>query len=200
MDERIERIFQEWTRGKNAIQARVSIYHQVRDIPYAVIPELADGRRYLEILRYGRGSCTPKHFLLGDMYKKLGLLVLYAVYPYRWDESTTHYPSRLKKLAEAMPTSHHLACRVDINGQLILVDATLDPPLKALGAPVNEEWDGISDTILPVNPCGEEQLYHPSEARLMPPRQDDERSLAFYRDFNQWLDEARRSQRTQVVE
>ena len=158
MDEIIERSFQEWTRGQNAVEARVSIYHRIRDIPYAVIPELADARRYVEILRYGRGSCTPKHFLLGDMYQKLGLMVLYVVYPYRWDEGTAEYPPRLKKLAEAMPTSHHLACRVDINGELVLVDATLDPALKVLGAPVNEEWDGKSDTKLPVNPCGEEQI------------------------------------------
>jgi hypothetical protein len=42
--------FAQWTEGKNPIQARVSIYEKVRDIPYAVVPELNDTERYLEIL------------------------------------------------------------------------------------------------------------------------------------------------------
>ena len=191
MTEIVEQRFREWTQGKNAAQAKISIYHKIRDIPYAIIPELNDAERYLEILKHGKGSCTPKHFLLCNMYQRLGMLVLYVVYPFRWDEAASDYPPRLRRLAEAMPTSYHLACRVDIGGKLVLVDATLDPALKSLGLPVNEEWDGVSDTLLPMNPCGEEQLYHPSEAYLMQARYD-EKSLAFYNEFNRWLEEVRR--------
>jgi hypothetical protein len=72
------------------------------------------------------------------------------------------------------------------------VDATLDPVLKKLGLPVNMEWDGTSSTLLPIEPCGEEQLYHPSEAYLMRPRLDDE-SIAFYNELNTWLDKVRTS-------
>ena len=57
--------FQQWVQGKDATQARVSIFEKVRDIPHAVIPELCDAERYVDILKLGRGSCTPKHFLLG---------------------------------------------------------------------------------------------------------------------------------------
>jgi len=196
MAEMVDEKFREWTRGKNAVQARVSIYQRIRDIPYAVIPELNDAERYVDILKLGKGSCTPKHFLLCNMFQRLGLLVLYVVYPYRWDDYKIYYPPRLRRLAEELPTSYHLACKVDIDGELVLVDATLDSALtnqtlKGSGLPVNEEWDGMSNTFLPMNPHGEEQLYHPSEAYLMQPR-DDEKSLAFYRELNSWFEDIRR--------
>ena len=191
IDGLIEQRFGEWTNGKNGVEARVNIYHQIRNMPYAVIPELVDAERYLEILRLGRGSCTPKHFLLCNMYQKLGMLVLYVVYPFRWDESEIDYPPRLRRLAEELPLSYHLACRVDIDGELVLVDATLDPALARLGLPVNEEWDGVSDTRLPMIPRGEEQLYHPSEASLMRARYS-EKQLAFYHELNSLLEKVRR--------
>lgn len=188
----LEQRFREWTLGKNSTEARVSIYQRIRDIPYAVIPELDNAARYIDILKLGKGSCTPKHFLLGNMYQRLGMLVLYAVYPFRWDDFEIYYPPRLRQLAKELPTSYHLACRVEIEGELILVDATLDPALERLGLPVNKEWDGMSHTLLPINPCGEEQLYHPSEAYLMLPAQYNAKSLVFYNELNSWLEDVRR--------
>jgi len=191
----LEQRFREWTQGKNGVEARVSIYQRIRDIPYAVIPELVDAERYVDILKLWKGSCTPKHFLLCNMFQRLGLLVLYVVYPYRWDDFKSYYPPRLKRLAEELPTSYHLACKVDIDGELVLVDATLDSALtnqalERFGLTVNKEWDGVSNTSLPMNPCGEEQLYHPSEAYLMQARYD-EKQLAFYRELNSWFEEIR---------
>jgi len=187
VDEKLRR----WTRDKNGLQARVSVYERVRDIPYAVIPELNDAQKYVEIFKYGRGSCTPKHLLLGNMFQRLGMLVLYAVYPFRWDEAEISYPLGLKRLAEQLPISYHLACRVDIEGKLILVDATLDPAMQKLGLLVNLAWDGVSDTLLPITPCGDEQIYHPSEVYLMQ-AQYEAKSLAFYDKLNQWLEEVRK--------
>jgi hypothetical protein len=186
----IEKKFREWTEGKNDIEARISIFEQIRDIPYATIPDLVDSERYVEIFSVGKGSCTPKHLVLCDMYQRLGFFVLYVVYPFRWDEVEIDYPPSLLKLARALPTSHHLACRVEINGELILVDATLDPPLKEMGLHVNEEWDGVNNTVLPINPCGEEEIHHPLEASLLT-AQTNEKALAFYSGLNRWLDEFR---------
>ncbi len=192
----IEQKLQAWTQDKSAIEARVNVYREIRDIPYAIVPELNDAARYAGILNLRRGSCTPKHFLLADMYRRLGMLVLYAVYPFRWDEVWDNidraYPDRLRKLSAELPTSHHLACRVDIEGKFVLVDATLDPALERAGLPVNHEWDGFHDTILPVKPCGEEQIYHPSEAYLML-AQYSELQLAFYHELNAWLEAVRQS-------
>jgi len=191
VDDLRESAFREWTAGRNDLQARISIYERIRDIPYAGIPELVDPLRYVEILRVGKGSCSPKHLLLCDMYERLGVQVLYVVYPFRWDEVEVDYPPRLRKLAGNLETSYHLACMVELDGQLRLVDATLDPPLKRLGLPVNEKWDGVNDTLLAITPRGEGEIYHPSEASLLTAPRDDN-SLAFYAELNFWLDAVRR--------
>jgi hypothetical protein len=184
--------FNQWTKGRSPLEARVNIYSRIRDIPYAIMPELIDPEKYIRIFTAGKGSCTPKHFLLCEMYQKLGMTVLYACYPFRWDEVEVDYPPKLRKLARAIPTSYHVACKVEINGELVLVDATLDPAMERLGLPVNKDWDGISDTVLPIVSCGEEQLYHPYEASHIKARLDD-KSLAFYKELNSWLVKVRRS-------
>jgi hypothetical protein len=187
----IEEKFKEWTRGRGAVEARVTIFEKVRDIPYAVVPEINNAQHYLRMLTIGKGSCTPKHFLLRDLYEKLELPVLYVVYPFRWSDLEVDYPSWLRKLAEAVPTSYHLACKVEIGGNLVLVDATVDSPLRRLGLPVNDNWDGASDMVLPVTPVGEEQVYHPSEVGDYQAGYD-EASLHFFSQMNAWLDRVRK--------
>ena len=188
----INRKFREWAKGKSAVEARISIYEKIRDIPYAIVPELISSKRYVEIFKLGRGSCTPKHFLLSSMYERLGIMVLYAVYPFRWADVEIDYPPKLRELANSLPISNHLACRVEIEGRLVLVDATVDLALGRLGLPVNSEWDGLSDTLLPIEPLGEEQLYHPYEAAYINVAIDDSH-LAFYSELNSWLEEVRKS-------
>lgn len=192
MSNAIDEKFTEWTRGKRAVESRISVFEKIRDIPYAVIPGINSVLQYRRILTVGKGSCTPKHFLLRDMYEKLGLPVLYVVYPFRWSELEVDYPAHLREVAEAMPVSHHLACKVEIGRRLVLVDATVDGPLKRLGLPVNENWDGFSNMVLPVAPVGEEQLFHPAEVRDYEARYDDV-SLEFFRRMNAWLDRVRSS-------
>lgn len=126
------------------------------------------------------------------MYERLGLLILYAVFPFRWDEVKIDYPPHLGRLAKELLINYHLAYLVDIDGELVLVDATLDLALEKLGLPVNRTWDGVGNTLLPINPCGEEQLYHPSEASFRQARYYDEKSMKFYNELNGWLGEVRR--------
>jgi len=187
----VDQKFREWTEEKSPVEARVSIFEHIRDIPYAIDPELTNPVRYAEMLKLGRGSCMPKHLLLSDMYQRLGLMVLLAVYPFRWADIELDYPPRLRELAMSMPPSMHLACKVEIEGRLVLVDATVDLALEKLGVPVNREWDGIGDTVLPIEPLEEEQLYYPSEVVPMDVSLDNER-LAFYDGLNSWLAEIRK--------
>jgi len=182
----------DWSQGKSPLEARISIYNKIRDIPYAIVPELIHHRRYAGILTIGKGSCTPKHFLLCEMYRKLGITVLYACYPFRWDEVKVDYPPTLKKMARTLPPSYHVACKAEIDGKMVLIDATLDPAMEHLGLPVNKNWDGISDTLLPIVPCGDEQLYHPNEASQIRPSLDS-KWQAFYKELNVWLAEVRKS-------
>jgi hypothetical protein len=193
IDTVLERKLREWTAGRGPVQARISVYERVRDIPYAVVPELIDSERYVDILELGRGSCSPKHFLLCEMFQRLGLLVLFVVYPFHWGERAEvmdGYP-QVRRRALSLPMSHHLACKVEIEGRLVLVDATLDPPLEKMGLPVNRHWDGFSDTRLPMVPSGPEELFHPLEAFRMQPR-SGQQWLDFYAELNSCLEEARR--------
>ena len=194
-DALLEKTFRQWTARKDAVQARISIYEKIRDIPYAVLPELNSAGRFADILALGRGSCTPKHFLLCNMFQRLGLMVLFAVYPFRWGEPAEVMVDSLeplKKMTGKLPMSHHLACRVEIDGRLVLVDATLDLPLGKAGLVVNQKWDGFSDTLLPVTPLGEEQLFHPAEAHLMEAR-SGRQWLEFYAELNNCLELVRQA-------
>jgi transglutaminase-like putative cysteine protease len=186
--------FTEWTAGKKGREAMIAVYYRVRDIPYAVLPELNSPVDWVRILELNMGSCTPKHLLLANMFRRLGLNVLYAVYPYHWAEFEELYPPELWKLALRMPPVNHLACKVEINGRFVLVDATIDPPLGKIGLPMNATWDGKSDTILPVLPIGEEEIYSQDEAGLMPPPDVTDEQRAFYRGLNMYFQRIRDGQ------
>jgi len=181
----------EWTSGRTGRDAMIAVYNKIRDVPYGVLPGLNHPTCYLRILETNMGSCTPKHLLMCNMYQRLGLNVLYAVYPYRWAEFEELYPKELWKLALKMAPAFHLACRVEINGRYALVDATMDTPLGRIGLPINKSWDGESDTVLPILPVGEEELYYPSEANLMPPPDVDNNARSFYEGLNSCFQEIR---------
>jgi hypothetical protein len=190
----VDKKFNEWTQGLDPLQARISVFRHVRDIPYAVVPSIMDYRNYRNILKIGHGSCSPKHFLLCEMFQRLGLPVLYVVYPHRWDEIAKimgEYSTRLEEMALALPVTRHLACKVEINDRLVLVDATFDLSLQKAGFTVNTGWDGKSDMLLPVTPCGGEEWYCPSEARLMKPSLEPQFQV-FYPELNRFLEQMRR--------
>ena len=190
----VERTLREWTAGKSGKAAMIEVFHRIRDIPYGVLPELNSPIEYPRILEINMGSCTPKHLLMCDMYSKMGLNVLYAVFPYRWAEFEELYPPDLWKLAQQMGPVNHLACRVEISGRYVLVDATVDPAISVIGLPFTASWDGMSDTALPVLPQGEEEIYHPSEAEMMPPPDLDDNALAFYAGLNTYFQRIRDGQ------
>ena len=76
--------FEEWTKGKDPRAVRVKIFEEIRDIPYAVIPQALDSEQGPdEMLRVNKGSCQPKHYLLGEMFVRLGISVFYMVYQFR---------------------------------------------------------------------------------------------------------------------
>jgi hypothetical protein len=149
----VNRKFAEWTEGLSPRESMIAIFERVRDIPYALIPGLNDpGSGPEELLETGQGSCTPKHYLLTAMYRRLNLPVVFATFPFMWNDPDIQYPPELRELAKKLPVAYHLACRVQIGCRWVLVDATWDRPLKKAGFPVNEHWDGYSDMKCAVKP------------------------------------------------
>jgi hypothetical protein len=124
-----------------------SIFSHIRDIPYSlVVPMNPEKTLQEQILKAGEGSCADKHYLLAEMFRMLNLTVVYATFPFLWNDPDLHYPPDLRKLAATLPVTHHLACRVQVGCSWILVDATWDIPLAKAGFPVNDHWDGYSAT------------------------------------------------------
>jgi len=182
------------------IESRIKIFEKIRDIPYAVIPEFIDPERGpVGILTKNNGSCSPKHFLLGIMYRKLEIPIKYVSYPFYWGELDADAPLNVRKLADEMPLGYHVACKAYINERWMLIDATWDPPLKRVGFPVNEVWDGVSDTINAVK--SHEEIVHENEHERMEYLntktawyREKEKTLSneFYNKFNNWLEEVRK--------
>jgi hypothetical protein len=145
--------FAEWTEGLDSRESMISIFSRIRDIPYFLMVPASDHKTSVEqLLITGKGSCGPKHYLLADMFRKLNLSVVFATIAFSWDDPDLHYPPQLRKLATRLPIAHHLACRVQVGCRWILVDATWDSPLSKAGFPVNDHWDGYSETRCAVKP------------------------------------------------
>jgi hypothetical protein len=145
--------FREWTAGLDLKDGMISIFEHIRDIPYSLaVPQTDLIAAPEQILSLGRGYCGPKHYLLAEMFQKLGVEVVYAIFPFFWNDPDLRYPQELRQLATGLPVLYHLACRVRINDRWVLVDATWDRPLARGGFPVNEHWDGRADTLCAVKP------------------------------------------------
>jgi len=187
--------FNEWTKGLDSRQARISVFNHIRDIPYALVPELLDPHEWAcSILNNGKGSCSPKHILLGYMFAKLGIQVKYGVYPFSWDDPYISYPEELKELIKIIPLGYHCALRTYIGDRWVLVDATWDPFMEKFGFPVNKEWNGEDDTLNAVQAL-DEILFDTTHERMTYVRQkkiaftDGEKALyaKFVEKFNIWL-------------
>ncbi len=201
MDEKnILEKFSIWTKGLDPERARIAVFENIRDIPYAIVPELRDPYRGpVGILELNKGSCQPKHYLIAKLFGRLGIPAKYITYPFKWDEQELKYPKELKDIVKELPPAYHLACKAYINNKWILVDATWDLPLSKAGFPVNEKWDGSSDMINAVTPL-EEVMHDTAEERVRYETErrgkqtDAERAAyaEFTEKFNAWCGRIRR--------
>ena len=149
----IDQKFDEWINGLNETESRVNIFEKIRDIPFVVTSKLFDPKRGPSgMLQENKGFCVPKHYLLGLMFKKLDTPVEYHTFSFKWKELDIEYPEEVKVLAGKIPITYHLACKVLIGEKWILLDTTWDSLLKKINFPVNENWDGESNTLNAVKP------------------------------------------------
>jgi hypothetical protein len=184
--------FREWT-GRPGDKA-VNVFDAVRDIPFAVEPEQYSRENGpAGMLNINMGFCVPKHYLLGEMYRELGIKIKYCVCPFRWADLAMLSPA-IHKAAKALPVTHHLMCKAFIKGKWIAVDATWDAPLAVAGFPVNSPWDGKTDTINAVKPIEEHVISTDAECAKLLKDSMDVYSLSeklaltrFSVDLNKWL-------------
>lgn len=195
----IELKFNEWTNGLDPLEQRISVYEHIRDIPYKLITKLYDpSLALIGLLEGNAGSCTPKHFLLGHMFDRLGLEVRYVTSVFDWDAPGVDYPSHLREMAKRLPPEYHLSCLVLLDGSWKLVDATWDIPLEKGGVPVNHSWDGISVTknaVMPIATIEHRSMAERNQYTLEKRGAWSEDVLGlrdrFFEDFNEWVESFR---------
>ena len=191
--------FQEWTKGKNKLNARISIYNHIRNIPYNRVQGRNLKTELCLMLNKNKGTCNEKHILLSKMYELLGIQTRYVSHLFRWSDLPVKYPTNLIKLARKMPICDHLFCQAFIRGKWISIDSTWDLSLKKANFPVNEAWDGFSNTLNAVIPLS--KIIHKSlEERIRQKRElvskYNQSEIAiqpiFYESFNKWLSSLRK--------
>jgi transglutaminase-like putative cysteine protease len=146
-DEIVRLKFDEWTRGHDPLRARVVLFEAVRDIPYCY----PASRDPAEVLRHGSGSCSGKHYLLGEMYRLLGLRVRHMICTHRFNESPIVFPPPMQDILRKNEiVDLHDYVQIAIDDEWIDIDATWPRGLREFGFPVNEDWDGRSNMLLSV--------------------------------------------------
>lgn len=192
--------FDEWTAGLNSPEDRISVFEKIRDIPYGLVPKPKDPlARPAGMLEKNRGSCSPKHFLLGMFFERLGIPVQYASCRFLWSDLKLPYPEHLKEMLPGLPFEYHLICRAFINNRWILLDATWDPPLAKGGFLVNKKWDGVSDTQNAISSLKEvshnnleERIDYLKQKRGLYTGKERELYQKFMIGFNSWLENIRK--------
>jgi hypothetical protein len=149
MDDSILAAFTDWTKGCEPVAARIALFEHVRDIPY----QFAASRDPVEVLKTRRGSASGKHYLLGELFRHLGLKVRHMLCTHRFNESPLPFPDDMQEMLrknEIVDVHDYLQIYVD--DQWIDIDVTWEAGLHDFGFPVNEEWDGKSSMLLTVIP------------------------------------------------
>jgi transglutaminase-like putative cysteine protease len=149
-DDPIGAAYVEWTRGRAPLQARISLFEHVRDLSYEYP---AADRQPVAVLKRGRASCSGKHYLLGELFRRQGLPVRHMICTHRFNESPLPFPDEMQALLEKNEiVDLHDYLQICVDGAWIDVDATWELPLRDYGFPVNDEWDGRSSMVLTVTP------------------------------------------------
>jgi len=195
----VQEKYEEWTSGLPPEQARINVFEKIRDIAYYIDLRLLSLKKGpAGMLSAGRGSCTPKHFLLGMMLEKLGLPVKYISYPFHWKDMGLECPRAVRETALRIPVTYHHANSVFIEDKWVLLDATWDPQMEKAGFPVNARWDGKSDTALavaagrPVEFSDIQQQDKAIKAEFRSYSLTDKLELSrFTLEFNRWIGKLR---------
>jgi hypothetical protein len=143
----IRAAFEKWTAGRDPVAARIALFERVRDIPYTY----PASRNPAEVLRQRVASCSGKHYLLGELFRMLGLKVRNMICRHRFDESALPFPDEMQTLLlKNEIVDFHDYLQIQVDGQWIEVDATWEGGLREFGFPVTEQWNGHDSMLLSV--------------------------------------------------
>lgn len=148
-DDPIRSAFEDWTRGRDPVAARIALFERVRDLSYAY----PASRNPLEVLQRAAGSCSGKHYLLGELFRRQGLNVRHVLCTHRFNDSPLPFPDHMNDLLrknEILDVHDYL--QISVDGEWIDIDATWPLGLRDFGLPATDDWDGKSSMMLSVIP------------------------------------------------
>jgi transglutaminase-like putative cysteine protease len=190
-DDPIRAAFEEWTRGRDPVAARIALFEHVRDLPY----RYPASRNPVDVLQDGGGSCSGKHYLLGELFRRQGLPVRHMLCTHRFNDSPLPFPDHMQSLLDKNEiVDLHDYLQICVDGTWIDVDATWPLGLRDFGLPVTDDWDGKSSMLLTVISDDQGQiqgeLAKVKEERLskLTPRQRMLRKQ-FLESLGQWVAE-----------
>ncbi|HEX7407450.1 MAG TPA: transglutaminase domain-containing protein [Candidatus Binatia bacterium] len=139
--------FRVWTQGCDALRARIKVFENVRDIPYCY----PASRDPAEVLKQRRGSCSGKHYLLGELFRMLGLRVRHMICTHRFNESPLVFPPPMQEMLRKNEiVDLHDYLQIAVEDTWVDIDATWERGLREFGFPGNDEWDGKGAMLLSV--------------------------------------------------
>jgi len=194
MPRTLKKIISEWTIALKEVEARKKVFTNIRDIEYKILSgQFSLNERVDQVLIDRKGFCLSKHYLLGELFKEMGYKAHYCTYAFNWAESGLALPERLQDIALKLPVTYHVSCKVLLEDDWVLVDATWDKPLEKNGFPVNN-WDGKKNTSLAVKSIEEFENDNISTHQIFYRKKMKEYSFKdnlilarFTKGFNEWL-------------
>ncbi len=194
MESRLRKdIIHRWAAGLPLNEQTVKLFEKVRDIPYGNI----GSRDPQDVYDKNKGTCSGKHELLKELYKELGVEVKNFVAVHKFNDLKSDFPKDIKEILDKTEIRDpHNFLKIKVNGKWLTVDATWDKPLKKLGFPVTENWDGKSDTKLCVVSRNTFETDNPIEVKekvlaQMPEKARKDREL-FLKRLTGWLERLRK--------
>ena len=140
----------------------------VRDLPFE---RISGGRNSLgdiieKVKNEKKGTCSGKHYLLGQLLELKGIPICYISYPFLWSETPINFPDKLAKLAKLMPPQNHLLLGFGNDGNVLELDVTWDKQLEKLGLPVfNFETGTIDPNRFFLKPIEEPLIFFSGQER-----------------------------------
>ncbi len=127
----------------------------VRDIVFdgrGLSPANSLNAEILQIKKKRKGTCSAKHYLMGNLLEAQGLSLAYLSYPFRWNQLNIDFPQKIKTLVEKMPPQNHLALVGVINSNIFFVDVTWDKGIQHLGFPIwiDSKTSGFQLAVKPI--------------------------------------------------
>lgn len=184
----------EQLRPRSELEMRIGVFELVRRVPYRLSRWTGDPD---SLFQTGAGDCRHKEAAERQLFRTMGVQGQHVRVLFDWADLPI--PRDIVALLTDSRGIHDTFEAV-IDGKNVIVDATWDPPLKAVGFPVLPSWDGISQT--PAITTGSTTVIRPGDVSQDTnlydyfglPYPKKERTLAFNRALNKWADGVRADQ------